>query len=406
MGVYRRPPRPDELYHWGKGSVAGNHKYIAKIGNRYFYTAEELKAFKDGVSGRVKSGIHSFDQSRQNAMNKIGGARDRVAKAIGIGTKEKAAASARWANIATNTASQQRKRVEEMVKNGRSGTADFDGSRRNASRAYDQAVKARSNAREDRETYQKSLVGRAESASKKIKNAKKEIYDAVGGEAKRKAQASAKKANEAKNQYARDKEHARQTAFERDAYRELQSTMNKAIEKPGQYVGTRIDDKNAKENAQKYGHSGDRNQHRTGHADVGYYAPEKTSMRDITTAKYGMNNLVKGKENRADDAMIKEGISRRAAKEAQWVADNDREAYQKSLLGRAEAANRKISGVKNKLSSSYDKAAEKYVEDTPYRIKDTDKTMADTEKRRKNEQEKRRKRADKGRSYLNKLLGR
>ena len=82
MSVYQRPPRPDELYHWGKGMTAGVHKYIAKIGNRYFYTPEELKAFKDGVRGGIQNGLHSFDKSRQAAINKVGGARDRVAAAL------------------------------------------------------------------------------------------------------------------------------------------------------------------------------------------------------------------------------------------------------------------------------------------------------------------------------------
>lgn len=82
MSVYRRPARSDELYHWGKGSTSKNHKYIDKIGNRYFYTMEELRAFKEGATNKVKRGLHSFDKSRQDAINKIGGARDRVKRAL------------------------------------------------------------------------------------------------------------------------------------------------------------------------------------------------------------------------------------------------------------------------------------------------------------------------------------
>ena len=39
MSVYKRPLRSDELWHSGK------HKYIEKIGKRYFYSVEELEAF-------------------------------------------------------------------------------------------------------------------------------------------------------------------------------------------------------------------------------------------------------------------------------------------------------------------------------------------------------------------------
>lgn len=47
--MYKRPLRSDELYHWG--SKNGSHRYIAKIGEgkdaRYFYTQEELQAYKN-----------------------------------------------------------------------------------------------------------------------------------------------------------------------------------------------------------------------------------------------------------------------------------------------------------------------------------------------------------------------
>lgn len=56
MGVYRRPLRSDELQHainpLGTLNSLGNrarewknHKYLKKIGNRYFYTQEQLRGY-------------------------------------------------------------------------------------------------------------------------------------------------------------------------------------------------------------------------------------------------------------------------------------------------------------------------------------------------------------------------
>ena len=81
MGVYQRPPRSDELYHWGRGSVSSNHKYIAKIGNRYFYTPEELKAFKQGVSGAGQRVSDNFSKLRSAVYDRAGGAAKRRAQA-------------------------------------------------------------------------------------------------------------------------------------------------------------------------------------------------------------------------------------------------------------------------------------------------------------------------------------
>lgn len=60
--MYRRPSRPNELYHWGmkKGEKAEDHKYVVRIEDgvtkagtpkyRYFYSMAEYKAFKEGGS--------------------------------------------------------------------------------------------------------------------------------------------------------------------------------------------------------------------------------------------------------------------------------------------------------------------------------------------------------------------
>lgn len=69
MSVYQRPLRSDELMHWGR---KGFHKYIAKIGNRYFYTPEEVQAYKLAqVEGGIKNAKHQAQAqaSRQKAAN-------------------------------------------------------------------------------------------------------------------------------------------------------------------------------------------------------------------------------------------------------------------------------------------------------------------------------------------------
>lgn len=50
---YLDASRNDILEHSAKGTEWGNHKYIAKIGNRYFYSQEQLSAFKKTKSART-----------------------------------------------------------------------------------------------------------------------------------------------------------------------------------------------------------------------------------------------------------------------------------------------------------------------------------------------------------------
>lgn len=52
-----------ELEHaWGQGK---SHKYIAKIGNRYFYSQDEIQAFKQGAQ---KKASNAFDTARKGAL--------------------------------------------------------------------------------------------------------------------------------------------------------------------------------------------------------------------------------------------------------------------------------------------------------------------------------------------------
>lgn len=66
MSTYQRPPRSDELYHWGKGQESRFHKYIAKIGNRYFYTPEEVAAYKQAKASGERL-RNTAAQQRQQA---------------------------------------------------------------------------------------------------------------------------------------------------------------------------------------------------------------------------------------------------------------------------------------------------------------------------------------------------
>ena len=52
-----------ELEHaWGQGR---SHKYIAKIGNRYFYSQDEIQAYKQGAQ---KKAGNAFDAARKGAL--------------------------------------------------------------------------------------------------------------------------------------------------------------------------------------------------------------------------------------------------------------------------------------------------------------------------------------------------
>ena len=69
--LYKRPLRSDELYHWG--SKNGSHRYIAKIGEgkdaRYFYTQEELQAYKSQTSNRSTEEKQAKLEEYQRATN-------------------------------------------------------------------------------------------------------------------------------------------------------------------------------------------------------------------------------------------------------------------------------------------------------------------------------------------------
>ena len=76
MDRWERPQRPDELYHW---VTPKTHRYIAKIGEgkdaRYFYSQEELQAFKSGAS-------NAASKAGQVAQRAVSNAHQRAANAV------------------------------------------------------------------------------------------------------------------------------------------------------------------------------------------------------------------------------------------------------------------------------------------------------------------------------------
>lgn len=91
MSIYQRPLRSDELMHWGR---KGFHKYIAKIGNRYFYTPEEVQAYKLAqVKGGVENAKHTAEanklhQKSKDQLSQAQKTQDQMSKAMGEASRK------------------------------------------------------------------------------------------------------------------------------------------------------------------------------------------------------------------------------------------------------------------------------------------------------------------------------
>lgn len=149
-----------------KSAARSAHKYIARIGNRYFYTQEELKAFYN--RGKAAAG---------KAAEAVRGA---ARKTIGYDAKARYKA----AKMRFNDAVDERRRTDDHSGNYKLfNSEDGEHARKahndHAQRAGDALVKARSE-------YDRTLLGTAERlkkryddtiASVKIHNAKKKVSD-------------------------------------------------------------------------------------------------------------------------------------------------------------------------------------------------------------------------------------
>ena len=78
--MYKRPSRPDELYHWGmkKGEKAEDHKYVMRVEDGvtkagtpkylYFYSMDEYKAYKNGANSKA---VGNAGTKKPNVLSRI-----------------------------------------------------------------------------------------------------------------------------------------------------------------------------------------------------------------------------------------------------------------------------------------------------------------------------------------------
>lgn len=162
MSKYQRPLRSDELMHWG------SHKYIAKIGNRYFYTVEELNAFKkagDDYTNNQKKA----DAARSKAIkysNKVGELRydkhDHKAANLYQHLEDRA-------NAEEELASQKQQRALDK----RNKIAGDDPNK------YRRLIKAEANFDESRDAARSKNGGAKDRVSKALQSGKKRVEDFI-----------------------------------------------------------------------------------------------------------------------------------------------------------------------------------------------------------------------------------
>lgn len=112
MSNFEFNPYPDEMYHWGFGNFKKKaHKYIAKIGNRYFYTQQQLAAFKNKTARGVKNTVNQYKRalsSKDEARNV------RSAKRMMNHTKRKVATMNAKKRVAWRRLSRTSKEYDKM----------------------------------------------------------------------------------------------------------------------------------------------------------------------------------------------------------------------------------------------------------------------------------------------------
>lgn len=212
MDRWERPQRPDELYHW---VTPKTHRYIAKIGEgkdaRYFYSQEELQAFKSGAS-------NAASKAGQVAQRAVSNAHQRASNAINVARKVTAEGARKAFETADNavnkvTGHQQKndmRRFELGSKNERrlAREARARGDKEGANR-HDDNANLQSNARiATRRDYEaNTLAGRAEKAGRQVrrevdkasrsaKNIAKEVGDTAAWTKKRLGEEAVKKAED------------------------------------------------------------------------------------------------------------------------------------------------------------------------------------------------------------------
>lgn len=178
--MYRRPSRPNELYHWGmkKGEKAEDHKYVVRIEDgvtkagtpkyRYFYSMAEYKAFKEGgVAQKLKNTVNA-------AVNKV----------TGNSYKERMKELDTQKNDARKAAESWRKNQRANEREGDYSQATYDRQKANTREdEYNKAVNEK--ARLKREYESNTLFGKAEKAirvsgiDKTIAGVQKKVNDTL-----------------------------------------------------------------------------------------------------------------------------------------------------------------------------------------------------------------------------------
>lgn len=108
MAVYKRPLRSDEIAHalptlnslGSKAREWKNHKYLKKIGTRYFYTPEQLKGY-----------MNRGARSAQSLANKANAQARSLATTAGRSARSASTSLRNYSRVAGNNASRLARRV-------------------------------------------------------------------------------------------------------------------------------------------------------------------------------------------------------------------------------------------------------------------------------------------------------
>lgn len=173
--MYKRPSRPDELYHWGmkKGEKAEDHKYVMRVEDGvtkagtpkylYFYTMDEYKAYKEGNSPK----------SVGNAGTKKPGLLSRISDAVtGKSYKERISRLDQEKNSTKGLAEGYRKSQHDREQSNGLNDAEANKDRQRANEfeeKYNKAVNEK--AKLQREYEEKTIAGHIDKAKRMISKA-------------------------------------------------------------------------------------------------------------------------------------------------------------------------------------------------------------------------------------------
>ena len=163
--IWSPPPRPDELYHGFFSNTARKaHKYLKKIGNRYFYTQQQI----DGYMNKGKKAVGSGVKAAKSAMKKAGRraylAKERAWSNAGGKYYKAAINNAYKANDLYNASASEQRRADRLGMghhnwyDASKSSMDYD------SVATDKAFDMNANLK----AYRKSLAGKVDRFTGKI----------------------------------------------------------------------------------------------------------------------------------------------------------------------------------------------------------------------------------------------